>query len=171
MKTEAQVKQILAQQTGIAQHVYDAVPIQRQWTSKQILGEMKRNNHAIDLRRLEGCLSSLVDSKLIKHTGEFYQRCATRTAVTLKSGDWTDDLPSFDNLEETTVANRKPREPIAIVGDLTADMHGIIKRMTNLAEKFEVAALELQEYTEQSKAETEELRELQRLLAKFGGKS
>ena len=165
MKTEAQINRILDTQTSIARHVYEAVPIGSQWATNQIWGEMKRLNHNIDMRRLEGCLSTLVGSKLIKERPKgFYQRVPVRQTVTLKVGS-----PEAHQIktEEKPMAEKQAREPVTIMAEITAEMNGLVKDMTELAERFEIAALEMQESIEKSTAEDQELVELKRLLAKF----
>lgn len=51
---------------SIAKKVLEAVPISEPWTKSQIVAEMRRAGSQVDMRVLEGCLSTLADSGPIK---------------------------------------------------------------------------------------------------------
>ena len=62
---QARRQSIVNSLSGVTRKVFEMVPISEIWTSKQIHTEAARSGHRIDIRVLEGYLSSLVDSKLI----------------------------------------------------------------------------------------------------------
>ena len=52
--------------TGIARKVLEAVPIADTWSVTQLLSELRRAGHTSDHKLVSGCLSSLVDTGLVR---------------------------------------------------------------------------------------------------------
>lgn len=85
--------------TGIARKVFNAVPAREHWTSKEIYAELRRNGHTTaDLRIIQGCLDSLVDTGLVREfgNGEF---CRITPKENSAAVDDTSDALDQDPIE------------------------------------------------------------------------
>lgn len=157
-------------QTGIARKVWFCVPIQEAWTVQEIMIELRRNGVNLQRKNLEGCLWTLQQDGLIKES----------------SGRWIKE--SYEKKEEKQV--EKPEEiqivckpepkmetkgkvakksPMDIMVGLSARCQAMVKSGEELVRAAEDAALEISEYIEDASADSQKLRQLQKILQSVSG--
>lgn len=63
---QGRMKSIIKGLTGIAKKTYECVPIGEEWSPATIATEMIRTGNRVEMRVLEGCLRSLVESGVVE---------------------------------------------------------------------------------------------------------
>lgn len=151
--TPEKQRQKLAGQSGLAQKVYQHVPIQEAWTGSEIAKAMARaSGSQVDGRTLLGCLGCLKDSGLVREVGSLrFQRTTISQPITPKPKE---AMPAPQKPEV------KPAAPTSAI-DLLA---GIAKSMRALAGEIETAALAIEEGQAKADEDVQKLRQLQALL-------
>jgi len=171
---QARMQSIMNSLSGVTRKVFEMVPIAEEWTSKQIHSEAARAGHRIDIRVLEGCLSSLVDSKLISEPsrGHFKKDSMKKEKVAMvqpKSPLQVEIEPT--PVPAAPVAQVTPEtlpSPIAIMGQLSSRLGGIIATLTQFANDFDTAAITIEDQLAESEGKHEKLKQLQQLLKSLG---
>lgn len=115
-------EQLLEQQTAVALKVFNAVSANEAWPSKRVYQELRDSGTPVrDMRMVEGCLASLVKSKLIleKPTGMFKQLVPSDAApgkeevpleVKLPGKEKTRYKPDAAQIEAWSQAKDEPTE-------------------------------------------------------------
>lgn len=168
---QGRMKSIVTNLSGVASKVFDAVPFKQAWSKQQIAGELTRTSHNIDGRTLEGCLNSLVNSKLITEPirGYFVRNAIKEKAV-------NDESAKPEPMEKPQMSIVKPKPvvtlpavdvgstPLDLLGNFGSRINVIVRSLQQLAQDFDAATLEVDEQLEVSKQKNEKLNQLQALL-------
>jgi hypothetical protein len=127
---ESKQKRLLGNQTHVCRKVFAVVPIKESWTKIQIHSELLRTTGKNDVRLTEGCLNSLVGSKLVTENprGTFRRVAITGT---MNPDDLADiGLQELTNTPKTTDFEREP--PVTEVKDDTPTLDAM-ERLGDLA--------------------------------------
>ena len=138
--------------TSLSQKVYRCIPKKEFWDIRQVMVELKKEGSNPQHKAVQGCLTYLVEDKLIRKTGDKYQQVTAHQKVTLKEVRSTEN----QELTEKTPPLAK-RTPVDILADLGA-------KMADLSSYFDDGAIEIQEYIEAMEAKAEKMQKLQALL-------
>lgn len=57
---------LLREQNAPAKKVFEAVPLQEAWSPEEVIGEMRRTGHRLEMHVVRGCLNTLKKAGLIK---------------------------------------------------------------------------------------------------------
>ena len=166
MISEDRRSQILKAQSSLAQKVYEAVPIEGPWSPSFIQSEMQRmgNSSANDLRKIQGCLNTLIESGLIREPEKnVFQRIAVREKCA-KLPEFTEPLKVKIPMPTTTTAPQTAKTPSQILASLSARAKKIGEQVAALAEDIDMAQLEIEEMNSAKDADTQKLKQLQQLL-------
>lgn len=152
---------LLKGQTGIAKKVYECVPIAESWSSFQVMTAMRNlTGSTPDSRIVSGCLSSLVDSGLVKKIArDLYQRIP----VEQKPEAPKMAAPAKKQSEVSAVPTRKAT-PLEMLGELAGEIVGMAEHMKRLATRVEDVALAIEQERESNSENLEKLRQLQAIL-------
>lgn len=165
--TPAKQEILMQGQTGIARKVYDCVPIAEPWTSFQVMTAMRNMTGSTpDSRIVSGCLSSLVDSGLIKKTGrDSFQR------IPVEPKTKTQELKMAEPAKkiETPVEPKRSTSPLEMLGELATEIVGMAEHMKRLASRVEDVALAVEQERESSAKSMESYRQLKALLKSLQG--
>jgi len=152
-------------QTMTARKILDCVPTQVETSKQDIYAIVKTLGISITLGIVEGCLYSLRDDGLVKEgrRGTFIRVVPTATVKKLKTVVKPEvpevvPEPEVSDLVEESYTSVAVRDPIEIITDMTDCMN-------ELMQKFELAALEISEYVEQSDKDVAKMKQLQALLS------
>jgi hypothetical protein len=155
----------------VAKKVFEAVPIEDQWTINKINAELRRTGHPMDMKIIGGCLASLVSQGVlieiktgtfsrikIKEKSEAPAVVATQTSKPEKkeeqmSAITTQQLPPAKN-----------QTAIDKLSALAASAGVIGAMLKKLASDIERAAIEIDDQNAARDAETGKLKQLQQLL-------
>lgn len=135
--------------SGIAKKVLDAVPIEGEWTTSQIITEMRRTTGSYpDKHIVDGCISALLNSKLIKEPkyGHF-------TRVPSKP----EAEPMIAPAPVPQVVESKPELPMDRLAKLAEDLR-------KLATTAEDIALDIEAQIQKAQTDTAKFKQLQELL-------
>lgn len=150
--TPEKQRQKLAGQSGIAQKVFEAVPIQEAWPPNQIGQAIARVcGSQLDGHTILGCLGRLKDAGLVR---EVEPQRFRRTAVS----------PVSIKPKEAMPAPQKPAPQPAAPTSAIDLLAGIAKSMRALAGEIETAALAIEEGQAKADEDVQKLRQLQALL-------
>lgn len=142
-------RQLEAGQTSIARKVLAAVPIREAWSTAAIHSEVVRNGSRIDKHILEGCLSALLDSGLIKEPSHHqYQR----VGVTLEKPPVP--TPCKPTLVKT---NDTPPDPLTRFASIAT-------KLRQLADEIDELGLDIEAAKTDNEQELAKLRQLKDLL-------
>lgn len=137
-------------QTRIAQKVYDAIPMNEAWTSRQICSELYRlHQTAHDLHIVEGCLRDLREQKLIRepYRGQYQRIARTHLAIA--------ESAEVDTRKEAPVPEKK---------EFSIDeAERMAKSLRDLADQFEAFALQAMEMVDKYKREAARFEQLRSL--------
>ncbi len=159
----AKFEQLVQGQTGIAKKVYECVPIQDAWAIGEIAQYMKtKTGSTTDLRIVQGCLNSLVDSGLIKVEGRNrFKRIPVeekpkevlvmKVVQPIKTEEKAKSVAAIDLLS-------------SIAADVSAMSVEISAKLKRIAKSIEDAALTVESERENSHESVQKLRQLQSLL-------
>lgn len=141
--------------TTTARKVLTAVPIQEAWTIHQITAELLRTGVRMNHPVIEGCLKSLMESKLVReYSAGHYQRITPRVRLV--------DAPELK--QEGTVP--QPTQSSA-PKDLMERAELLAKLLRNAADEVETIALEFDKALQQAKSGNAELEQLSALIKKL----
>lgn len=142
--------------TTTARKVLTAVPIQEAWTIHQITAELLRTGVRMNHPVIEGCLKSLMESKLVReYSAGHYQRITPRVRLV--------DAPELK--QEGTVP--QPIQPPVPKRDLMERAELLAKLLRNAADEVETIALEFDKAMQQMKTDNAELEQLSNLIKKL----
>lgn len=151
--TPEKQKQKLAGQTGIAQKIFQHVPVAEEWTAAQIGQAMMRaTGSRVDSKTLGGCLMTMVDSSLVRATNRgTFQRVAVSTPA----------KPIIATKKESYMT-KNSAEPAATTSaiDLLA---GFSQKLRDMAAEVEAAALTIEESQSKTAADVAKLKMLKEL--------
>lgn len=160
-------------QTGIAQKVYECVPVQEPWASFQVLAAMRNMTGSTpDTRIVSGCLASLVDAGLIKKVGrDQYQRIALeRLDAQAKPVTEEPQMAEAVKISEAPKHEQKrPASPLEMLGELATEIVGMAEHMRRLAARVEDLALAVEQEREATAKSVEQYRQLKALLKNLQG--
>ncbi|MEW6460396.1 MAG: hypothetical protein AB1459_04640 [Pseudomonadota bacterium] len=160
-------------QTGIAQKVYECVPMQEPWASFQVLAALRNMTGSTpDTRIVSGCLASLVDAGLIKKVGrDQYQRIVVarldaREKTTTKEPQMAEAVQS---VEPKQTELKRAVSPLEMLGELATEIVGMAEHMKRLAARVEDVALAVEQEREVTAKSVEQYRQLKALLKSLQG--
>lgn len=160
-------------QTGIAQKVYECVPMQEPWASFQVLAALRNMTGSTpDTRIVSGCLASLVDAGLIKKVGrDQYQRIVVarldaREKTTTKEPQMAEAVQS---VETKPAELKRAASPLEMLGELATEIVGMAEHMKRLAARVEDVALAVEQEREVTAKSVEQYRQLKALLKSLQG--
>lgn len=139
---------------SITKKIFECVPIKDEFTSKQILAELKRQGRTFDLKRIEACLHSLKESKLINANGVYWSRNAVATKKPEKKGE---AIVRQQKTASVPAPEKTKRHPLEILDEIS-------KKADQLKSDIESAALEISEHVEEVEANAEKMKQLKTLL-------
>lgn len=169
---EARFNAVYSGLTSIARKVYDATPIASEWTASAICAELRRNGINVNLKTVQGCLSSLIGSGLVdeRKLGHFI-RTPVRAAKTVTSEMKTVHAMSApqENLElPLNTKTPAARTPIDELAELMAEAEKISNDAKKLAENIIVVGSRVEEQMAKDRSDLARLRQLQNLLKELG---
>ncbi|QEY62524.1 hypothetical protein FXN65_10720 [Metapseudomonas lalkuanensis] len=161
--TPAKHECLMQGQSGIAKKVYECVPIAESWSSFQVMTAMRNlTGSTPDSRIVSGCLSTLVDSGLVKKIGrDQYQRIPVEQKQ--KSEEPKMSAPAKKQPEVSAAPARKAT-PLEMLGELAGEIVGMAEHMKRLATRVEDVALAVEQERESNSENLEKLRQLQAIL-------
>lgn len=142
--------------TGIARKVYEATPLNEQWSAQQICTELFRTGHRTDLHTVSGCLNSLIASGLIRE--------ATRNGFTRVAPKPQPQLAAVQEQPQPASEPSKPADPLSRLASLAEKARALSGDLKTLATEIESAALDVESRIELEHADTAKLRQLQQIL-------
>lgn len=187
----ARYKSLMAGMTSAAKKVYEAVPMQDQWSTAQVLAELKRADVGIDYRVVAGCLDTLVKAKLVRETGkDSFQResvrgLAEREAQAAAAEIAVADIAVEQDEPEAVQEPEQPQQqesimakinqpaakgmdkavnPLDRLGSLATRVATMAKDLSELASDISDAAVDIQSQIDTNEANVAKLRQLQQLL-------
>lgn len=166
----------LAGHNAAARKVFEAVPKAEPWPVSKIANEYARlHGIALDRRVLDGCLSALAESGLIRErNGRVFICTPIRRAV--KSPALCADAAIADEQPDTTpettpetaatevAMNMKAATPAAAVADPVTRLSELAHKLRGLADEIDSAALDAQQAIENASADSKALAQLRTLL-------
>ncbi len=159
----AKFEQLVQGQTGIAKKVYECVPIMDSWSTSEIANYMKTKTGSMaDIRIVQGCLNTLVESGLIRNEGRnHYKRIPVE--------DKPKEVLKMKIVQPVKI-EEKPTNTAAIdlLGSIASEVSAmaveINAKLKRIAKSIEDAALTVESERENSHESVEKLRQLQSLL-------
>nr|WP_230961686.1 hypothetical protein [Burkholderia thailandensis] len=157
---------ILRGMPSVAQKVFEFVPIQESWTTKQIVAQVKATTKAqIDSRTADNCLARLKDAGLVREVtrGEFRR---VRLATCGVEADAVDEA----ELETSALVSEAPGKrdstasPIDLLSGIANRLTVTVESIREIAAEIETAALVIEEQQAANGREADKLRQLQALL-------
>lgn len=138
---------LLRGQHAIARKVFELVPIQDAWDSKQIQAALQRTTRcSMDFRTLQGCLRALRESGLISERNGLFQRTTVRKA-----------MAATTHMNGTDPAAQQPTSALELLTELS-------ERARQLAADIDAAAAVIAEEAAQNDESLRKLAQLQSLL-------
>lgn len=168
--TPAKQEILMQGQNSIAKKIYECVPIQEAWPTFQIAQALKSTaGSTADIRRVQACLSDLVESGLIREPQKrFYQR------VQVEEKTKTPELkmPANQPLTASTVVPVEQKaSALDRIAGLAGELSGIadelrqrLLRVTKIAKELEDVALAVEQERESSNESLAKLSQLKDLL-------
>ena len=140
----ARMRELIANQTGVARKTYIATPIGEKWTLHQIIAEIGRTGPRVALDLVKGCLQTLCEVGLVReHPPGMFQRVPFKAEA-------VKEKPPVSTKPATT-------DPLVKLGDLATTLRGV-------ASELESLALELSERSTVNAGELEKLKAFKELL-------
>ena len=162
--TATRVRILENQQTGIARKVYEAVPINEQWPTKQIVAELHRQGLVRDFSIVEGCLNSLKESGLIKEMSRgYFQRARPKVEAEKEAPTMSKPLNPVLSPADVPLST-KQTDPVNRLADIGTKLRELSKMFLGLADDIDNAALALDEKAAGNDEELAKLRQLKGLL-------
>lgn len=161
----ARLEELERSLTGIARKVLGVVPTSTEWFAKEIHSELSRTGTSIERRVVDGCLTSLIASGLVREPapGKFIRvgpKPVITPAAEAREMSRTLILAAAASPEPAPT----PREPLDVLAEAAASMRAFGKSFSDLAVQIEEAAVAIEERAEVSAADAAKLRQLQTLL-------
>lgn len=162
--------EIISQQTSAAQKVYEAVPIEEQWSDKQIYIELQRRQINMDFRIVQGCLNTLIDAGLVKEPRQKqFRREKIREHIEKQSQPketepMATQMPNTVMVSRGTHASAKTLSPLDRLEALSKRAAMIQKMAKELADDIATAAVEIQSQLETSDEKVKKARQLVTLM-------
>lgn len=146
--------------TTVAANVLAAVPISEPWPSHKILTEYERmTSRRMDIRAVEGCLKSLIDSGLVNEptSGMFRKppEKPVRPAV---------EKPTPRIINPTKIQEPQMKSSTETTNDSVTLLGDISKKLRDLASDLDAAAVIIGEQIENAEGKSEKFTQLQQLL-------
>lgn len=153
--------------SSMAKKVLGAVPLQEVWTKSQIADEMRRIGITVDRNMVYGCLSTIVESGLIKEPerGSFI-RVTVRTAA--KQTQTTTQENPVVATTNTIRASSTATSPATMGTDTLTRLANLGALLRRAAEECDAIALEVEARVQAAGKEGEKLRQLTALLKDIG---
>lgn len=158
--------------TSVARKVYDATPIATPWTASSICAELRRNSININLKTVQGCLSSLIGSGLVDECklGHFIRtpvRAAKTGGPEMKV---VHAVSTPKEIQETALKIETPttRSPIDELTELMAQAEKISNDVKKLAEGIVLVGSKMEQQMTKDRNDLAKLRQLQGLLKELG---
>ena len=157
--TPEKQKQKLQGHSNIAQKVFQFVPIESAWTESEISSALHRAaGSRVDPHVMRACLTQLGEAGLIRTLANgTYQRYQTSTAQVQTTKK---EQPAMSKTS-TTTTDTAPKAADASAIDLFA---GIAKKLRDVADDIDAAALIIEEGQVQAEQKAAKFRQLQALL-------
>lgn len=164
--TPAKQEILMQGQTGIAKKVYECVPVQESWTSFQVMAALRNMTGSTpDSRIVSGCLTTLVDSGLIKKTGrDQFQRIAVEAKQKTQEPKMAEPAQQMEITPEP-----KRVSPLEMLGELATEIVGMAGHLKRLAARVEDVALAVEQERESSAKSMEQYRQLRALIKTMQG--
>ncbi|MBM2769905.1 hypothetical protein [Burkholderia anthina] len=166
MTPAAQRKRLEGQAT-IAKKVFEVVPIRDAWSIHQMMSHLtKITKSHIDYRVMQGCLSALKDSGLVREPQRgFFQRVEVREETVKTEVQGEIDVPNL----KTESKPAAPASPIDVLDGIAGRLRRLRDDADTLASDIETAALVIAEQGSETQAAVMKARQLQQLLQELGG--
>lgn len=160
--------------TGVAQRVYDCVPISEAWQPQQIKAELTCQGRGGEVRIIMGCLNALIDSGLVKEVPKgYFQRIPVdpKPANTEKTEE-TEEAEKEEVMTATLQTKLQPKlqtkkdetAPIDKIAKLASRCIELSVMLQKLASDVETVAIEVQNDFAQQGEDAQKLKQLQALL-------
>lgn len=158
---------------GIALKVFEAVPLNADWTLHQIITEIGRTGSKPDYKVVQNCLYSLAEKGLARTSdGNTWRRVVPRESTpppppeeVRERGVTEAVAPPMPAAANTPAPAATPLDRLSEVSSRLAD---VAQAVRSIAEAVEQIALDIEERDEQREKEVETLRQLQTLLKSLG---
>ena len=152
--TPEKQKQKLAGQTTVAQKIFQFVPVAEEWTAMQVSQALHRaTGSRVDPKVLTGCLMTMAEAGLVRATnrGLFQRAAVSQPAPT----PITPAIKKAEPMTAKTIEIAKPATASAL--DLLA---GIAKKLGDIKQELETAALAIEEGQTKNSQEAKELAQM-----------
>lgn len=156
--TATRIRILENQQTGVAKKVYDAVPINEAWPSKQIVMELSRQGQVRDFSIIEGCLNTLKEVGLIKEMSPGHFQRVKPKAEPMSTKPLNPVIPPNSSIKG------EPTEPVDRLAAIGTKLRGLSQMFLELADDIDEAALAFEEKTSGNDEELAKLRQLKNVL-------
>jgi hypothetical protein len=149
--------------------VFGVVPPTHPWNVSEICEEIRRSaGHGMDMRTLNGCLNGLVEHGLVREPRRgFFVRTEIRK--------YSPTSEAVEQISEPQTKVPDMPKPQSIADFAETPKNTLLDRLTSFADRLrslatelETAALELSVMAEKSEADSEKLRQLQKILQSLG---
>lgn len=172
MSSMQRMIQVLRGQTALAQKVFFAIPLTDAWTIHQIRNEVRRQGVAIsDNHKLHACLESLRDAGLLK-SGPGFQLFRREHAITPADLERTKERVEGPGEQPVAEVVDKPEAPETVFEQL-AKIGGrarlIADQLNTLADDIEMAALSVDQRSQQLSAGEQKVKKIQELMRELAG--
>jgi hypothetical protein len=150
---------------GVAKKVLALVPIQEPWEPSRIHREALREGHHIERRVVDGCLSALVSSGLVREPSPgVFIRIRPKPIAVPEFKETT--TPMGVLTAPATVTQHEPRKEGTLdkLAQLAGDLRKLSNEAAHLASRVEDAAVEVEEERLRLREEAGKMRELKALL-------
>lgn len=168
---EARFNALYAGLTSIARKVYDVTPIREEWPVSTILNELGRQGTYTSLKVVQGCLTSLVSSGLVKERGmgRFIRTTVRRPEKDVPTFKVVPQIYTSEPIQEIAVPQPTPtKSPIDALTDLMAQAEKLVNDTKALIDGIATIGSRLEEQMAKDQADLAKLRQLQGLLKDLG---
>lgn len=155
--------------SGIEAKVLTCVPIAEHWDVPAIHRELHRNGSALSVRSVSGVLYKLRDVGLVREwSGGRFQRIAMKpVAAVPEQSPAAPEQPAAEAAPEPVPTVIKEIDPFAAMTAAIQQVSDLTSYIESAVARLEEAALGLQEQIDRERARSEDMRQLQALLAKL----
>ncbi|WP_122658936.1 hypothetical protein [Burkholderia pseudomallei] len=148
---------------SVAQKVFEFVPIQEAWTTKQIVAQVKATTKAqIDARTADNCLARLKDAGLVREVtrGEFRRVRLATCGVAADTGDEAEPEARAPASEAPGMRDSSA-SPIDLLSGIANRLAATVESIREIAVEIETAALVIEEQQAANGREADKFRQLQ----------
>lgn len=146
--TPARLRSLEQSLNGYARKVLNAIPISEPWNIVQIMSEMRRVGANVNQRVLQSCMTTLIDTGLIREASRGYFIRTYARQPTLVTPSYT---PTFNEIPMP--------EP-----DPIKKLENIVAQLKALSSEVETIAIEITEQAQKNTEENKKLLQLKNLL-------